>query len=75
MDRCYDLAFQEKLSQVYSEEVDCDIQRDVGIKVRFIIRLSLKTQNHDAIAVNMNFGRKNTIDRNFRCEKINMLMD
>lgn len=69
------MTFQEKLSQVYSEEVDCDIHGNVGMKVPFIIRLSLKTQNHDAIAVNRNFGRKNTIDRNFRCEKINMLMD
>lgn len=75
MDGCYDLVFQKKLSQVYSEEVDCDIQRNVGVKVLLIIRLSLKTQNHDAIAINNNFGRKNTIHRNFRCEKINMLMD
>lgn len=58
MDGCYDLVFQEKLSQVYSEEVDCDIRRNVGVKVRLIVRLSLKAQNHDAIAINSNFGKK-----------------
>lgn len=56
MDGCYDLVFQKKLSQVYSEEVDCDIHRNVGVKVLLIMRLSLKTQNHDAIAINRNFG-------------------